>query len=658
MSDIKKLQLYTSVELKAWLEELGCKTSGNKNELIRRLIQIPEERRGVFLGKTTKILNDVTLTEHVGADADACASNNNSNSEEDDNHILEEQQIIQTHKKKNQMSEIVSQKQMITEQMTANMSRMSIMNTNIEREENNNSVSAAQVNSLKENENELLKWELKLLRRELNILWEAQLQSIRTAYNLDDNNTRALISNKLNGKALKWLHTRNDLMTVPIETLINDMGKLFEDRSTKLQLKRIFEARRWQTNETFEEYFYDKTILAGKLCIEETELLEYIVEGIPDYGLCSQAKLQCFRDKYQLLEAFHKISLPKPATPKQSLTVRQNTSNEKSTSADFVVSASTRCYNCNSLGHVAAECRKPKREPRACYVCAQMGHRAADCLMRKTQVHYADAVEGDNEYSLYLESLIDTGSPISFIRQQFVPLVKLINQEKCKILNFCGINKSHLQILGQIVCTVLYDNKKINLKLFIVANETMSYPVLLGRDFLKKAKLKLVIQHDPTEQLINFNQKNKDCDENTINDLMNIEYHEPIHEISVNNSDVDYNTRKKFNMLYEDYVNRKRPDEPEIKCEMKLILNDDKPFQYHPRRLSYHEKQQVESIIDELMRKKVVRPSNSEYASPIVLIKKKTGDTRLCVDFRTLNKVTLKDNYPLPLIDDLLDRLA
>ncbi|XP_037950189.1 uncharacterized protein LOC119681153 [Teleopsis dalmanni] len=452
MSDIKKLQLYTLVELKAWLEELGCKTSGNKNELIRRLIQIPEERRGVFLGKTTKILNDVTLTEHVGADADACASNNNSNSEEDDNHILEEQQIIQTHKKKNQMSEIVSQKQMITEQMTANMSRMSVMNTNIEREENNNSVSAAQVNSLKENENELLKWELKLLKRELNIerrekeilmrenktlkkesqqnekkdyalnnkvnfstikellsefsgtgdnfqLWEAQLQSIRTAYNLDDNNTRALISNKLNGKALKWLHTRNDLMTVPIETLINDMGKLFEDRSTKLQLKRTFEARRWQTNETFEEYFYDKTILAGKLCIEETELLEYIVEGIPDYGLCSQAKLQCFRDKYQLLEAFHKISLPKPATPKQSLTVRQNTSNEKSTSADFVVSASTRCYNCNSLGHVAAECRKPKREPRACYVCAQMGHRAADCSMRKTQVHYADAVEGDNEYN-------------------------------------------------------------------------------------------------------------------------------------------------------------------------------------------------------------------------------------------------------------------
>lgn len=53
----------------------------------------------------------------------------------------------------------------------------------------------------------------------------------------------------------------------------------------------------------------------------------------------------------------------------------------------------------------------------------------------------------------------------------------------------------------------------------------------------------------------------------------------------------------------------------------------------------------------------IVRPSLSEYASPVVLIKKKNGAYRLCVDYWRLNKKIIKDRYPLPLIDDQLDRL-
>jgi len=54
----------------------------------------------------------------------------------------------------------------------------------------------------------------------------------------------------------------------------------------------------------------------------------------------------------------------------------------------------------------------------------------------------------------------------------------------------------------------------------------------------------------------------------------------------------------------------------------------------------------------------IIRPSESEFASPIVLVKKKTGEIRLCIDYRKLNKALLKDNYPLPHIDDLLDKLV
>ena len=53
----------------------------------------------------------------------------------------------------------------------------------------------------------------------------------------------------------------------------------------------------------------------------------------------------------------------------------------------------------------------------------------------------------------------------------------------------------------------------------------------------------------------------------------------------------------------------------------------------------------------------IIRQSHSDYASPIVLVKKKDGSTRICVDYRQLNKKVVKDRYPLPLIEDQLDSL-
>ena len=88
-----------------------------------------------------------------------------------------------------------------------------------------------------------------------------------------------------------------------------------------------------------------------------------------------------------------------------------------------------------------------------------------------------------------------------------------------------------------------------------------------------------------------------------------------------------------------------------------IPTTDDIPVKQPYRKLPLPQFEEVKAHIEELLQKGIIQHSNSPYASPIVLVRKKNGDLRLCVDYRLLNAKTKKDAYPLPRIDETFDAL-
>ena len=88
-----------------------------------------------------------------------------------------------------------------------------------------------------------------------------------------------------------------------------------------------------------------------------------------------------------------------------------------------------------------------------------------------------------------------------------------------------------------------------------------------------------------------------------------------------------------------------------------IDTGDSPPICQRPRRLPYAYRQDAETQIVEMLEQQVIKPSTSPWASPIVLVRKKDGKYRFCVDYRKLNSVTKREARPLPRVDDLLESL-
>ena len=120
--------------------------------------------------------------------------------------------------------------------------------------------------------------------------------------------------------------------------------------------------------------------------------------------------------------------------------------------------------------------------------------------------------------------------------------------------------------------------------------------------------------------------------------------------------------RREAVRIFKEYSDVFSREGQEIGCtrtvQHRIYTEDQIPVSQRHRRIPPNQFEEVKEHLQTLLNRGVIRPSQSDYASPIVLVRKKSGALRLCVDYRRLNAKTRRDAFPLPRIDESLDALG
>ncbi|XP_054015387.1 uncharacterized protein LOC128896206 [Hylaeus anthracinus] len=264
-----------------------------------------------------------------------------------------------------------------------------------------------------------------------------------------------------------------------VEILLSHMKKMFDHRQNKLALRRKFEERSWRIHENFSEYHHDKMILANQVGVEDEELIDYMIDGIPDDLLRNQARMYRFAESSELLEAFEKISL-KPRTNKNVVVDKRIMASPRSSGNTCAVNPLQpvrRCYNCNGEGHLADSCLKPKRERGSCFSCGEQGHGYLKCPK-------SSKAEAPKPTSV---SLIDGPQSSMLEGQRRHPSLQTPSRDYCILLT--EEKEEHY-----FVEALVDSGSAINLMTYKTFNNFFSmYELVQGREFMTRPGMTVVL---------------------------------------------------------------------------------------------------------------------------------------------------------------------
>lgn len=208
-------------------------------------------------------------------------------------------------------------------------------------------------------------------------------------------------------------------------------------------------------------------------------------------------------------------------------------------------------------------------------------------------------------------------------------------------------------MFAKITAPVKVNELCIELDIFVIEDANFEYDLLIGRNAIQHPDIILVtdylgsrlVRKSVTKSSFNVNLIQKD-DQHFVMELASAISH------------LDQKLQDEIKAIFKKYPSI-LDDIGHVKTgELEIKLKKDEVFYYRPYRLAPIEREKVKEIVEDLLNKKIIKESNSSFASPMILVKKKDGSDRMCIDYRALNKLIEKDRYPLPLIDDQIDKLG
>ncbi|XP_072997189.1 uncharacterized protein [Typha latifolia] len=353
------------------------------------------------------------------------------------------------------------------------------------------------------------------------------------------------------------------------------------------------------------------------------------------------------------------------------------------------------CYNCRRPGHLARDCRAPRGGWRPTSQQDQQ-HRPSQfgtannrppassenpgarpenkgriyTLTQEEAEHSPSVVQGTLSISsIPTKVLFDSGASHSFSSPDFLSLLPFAPEimESCLAVT-TPIGRTILLNLICRSCLVEIGSQKLPVDLICL--DMHDFDVILGMDWLSAhhaivdCRIKRVTfsipekpefffqgeRKIPTTSIISALQANRFMKKGCPGFLASVvgmeRAEQEIHELQVVSEFPD--------VFPEDLPGL--PPDREIDFTIDLLPGTE-PISKAPYRMAPAELRELQTQLQELLDLGFIRPSVSPWGAPVLFVKKKDGSMRLCIDYRELNKVTVKNRYPLPRIDDLFDQL-